>query len=217
MTGKLNIVIAGVGRVGHTTAQQLAGQGHDITAIERDESRCAELGEEYIATVIQGDASDPAILEQANLADKDVIGALTGETGTNLAVCLEAKEMNPNIRTVVRVDRPPSEHHSRFADAVVYPEHAGGRIAASAMSDEKIDVLMESPGELELMYIHVAEGAPAAGKQLQELQFPEGALVVSTAAGERIATAETILQPGKSYLVAVEPDVADGVVNLLRA
>lgn len=217
MTEKLNAIITGAGRVGHTTAKHLADQGHDVILIERDADRCEELADEYLATIIQGDASDPAILEQANIETHDVIGALTGSTGTNLAICLEAKEMNPDIRTVVRVDRPPGEHYARFADTVVYPERAGGRMAATAMSGGEIQMFTEAPGDLELMYIQVVEGAPAAEKPLQEIQFPEGALVISTAAGDRIATAETTLQPGERYIVAVEPDVADEVVNLLRA
>ncbi|MFB6095394.1 MAG: TrkA C-terminal domain-containing protein, partial [Halodesulfurarchaeum sp.] len=96
------------------------------------------------------------------------------------------------------------------------PEGVGFRAVVS-MSGEAVQSLSEAPGDLELMYIRVVEGAPAAGKSLQEIQFPEGALVISTAAGNRIPTAETILQPGERYLVAVEPAVLEEVINLLRA
>jgi trk system potassium uptake protein TrkA len=217
MTGKLNAVLVGGGRVGQITMYRLTEQGHDVTVIERDPARCDELADEYQATIVQGDATDPAILEQANLEATDVIGAATGQTGTNLAICLEAKELAPGIRTVARVDRDAGKRYSRFADAVVYPERAGGRMVADAMSGSDVRTLSEAPGDLELLYIRVAEGAPAAGKRLEEIQLPRGCLVVSTEAGDRVASAETRLQQGERYLVAVEPDVTDEVVNLFRS
>lgn len=64
--------------------------------------------------------------------------------------------------------------------------------------------------------IRVKEGAPAAEKELQEIRFPSGTLVISDDEGLRIARPDTRLSPGKRYLVAVEPDVANEVMNLLR-
>jgi trk system potassium uptake protein TrkA len=66
------------------------------------------------------------------------------------------------------------------------------------------------------MQIRVGEGAPAAGKTLSEIRFPSGTLVISDDDGERIARPDTTLDPGRRYVVAVEPDVADEVMNLMR-
>lgn len=216
MPAKRDVVIAGGGRVGLTTAQQLSDQGHDVIVIERSARRCEELGDEYVATIIEGDATDPDLLEQAAVDECDVVGALTGHTGTNLAVALEARELNPDVRTVVRIDRFPGEAYTRFADAVIFPERAGGRLAATAMVGEDVQAFSEAPGELELVYVRVAEGAPAAGKTLGNVAFPEGSLVISGEAGNRVASAETVLEPGEQYIVAAESAVVDEVVNLLR-
>jgi trk system potassium uptake protein TrkA len=66
------------------------------------------------------------------------------------------------------------------------------------------------------MDIRVREGAPAAGKKLQSVRFPRGTLVISDDDGERVAGPETTLTPGRRYVIAVEPDVVDEVMNLLR-
>jgi trk system potassium uptake protein TrkA len=66
------------------------------------------------------------------------------------------------------------------------------------------------------MLVRVAEGAPAAGKQLADVRFPAGTLIVSDDDGNRIARSDTTLTPGSRYVVAVEPDVADEVMNLMR-
>ncbi|RXK51502.1 TrkA family potassium uptake protein [Halorientalis pallida] len=217
MTQDLNVIIVGGGRVGFQTTAILAERGHDITVVERDPEVCDAIADEYVATIIQGDATDPAILEQADVARADVIAGLTANTGVNLAVCLEATEMNGGgIRTIARVERLGGEEYTRFVDAVVFPERAGARMAANEIIGGDVETISDVTETLDIMQVRVAEGAPAAGKALANVNFPTGTLVISDDDGERIAGPETTLDAGKRYVVAVEPGVADEVMNLLR-
>jgi len=216
MTGNLDIVIAGGGRVGFQTAEILADRGHDVTIIERDEGVVSDLADEWMATLIEGDATNPDIIEQAGIERADAIAALTGETGLNLAVCLAAAELSPGIRTVVRIDRAAGQAYTRFVDAVLFPERAGARVAANEIVGTDVQTLADVTGALDIMLVRVAEGAPAADKRLTDVRFPEGTLIVSDEGGDRIAGPETTLTPGNRYVVAVEPDVADEVMNLMR-
>ena len=216
MTSDLDIIIAGGGRVGFQTAEILADRGHNVTIIERDDRIVSDIADQWMATVIHGDATNPDIIEQAGVERADVIAALTGETGLNLAVCLAASELTPDIRTVARIDRTAGEAYTRFVDAVVFPERAGSRVAANEILGSDVQTLADVTGTLDIMLIRVAEGAPAAGKTLSDVRFPEGTLVVSDDNGERIARADTTLTPGSSYVIAVEPAVVDEVMNLLR-
>jgi trk system potassium uptake protein TrkA len=216
MTSTLDIIIAGGGRVGFQTAEILADHGHNVTIIERDERMVSDIADQWIATVIQGDATNPDIIEQAGIERADVVAALTGETGLNLAVCLAAAELTPDIRTVARIDRTGGESYTRFVDAVVFPERAGSRVAANEIIGSDVQTLADVTGNLDIMLIRVADGAPAAGKPLSDVRFPEGTLVVSDDNGERIARADTTLRPGSRYVIAVEPTVVDEVLNLMR-
>jgi trk system potassium uptake protein TrkA len=216
MTSNLDIVIAGGGRVGFQTAGLLADRGHDVTIVERDEQIVSEIADEWIATVIQGDATNPDIIEQAGIERADAVAALTGETGLNLAVCLAARELTSDIRTVARIDRAAGEAYTRFVDAVLFPERAGARVAANEIVGSDVQTLADVTGDVDVMLVRVAEGAPAAGKQLADVRFPAGTLVVSDEDGQQVARSDTTLSPGSRYIVAVEPDVADEVMNLLR-
>ncbi|MFC6874443.1 TrkA family potassium uptake protein [Halobellus marinus] len=216
MTSTLDIIIAGGGRVGFQTAEILADRGHDVTIIERDERIVSEIADEWIATVIQGDATNPDIIEQAGVERADAIAALTGESGLNLAVCLAAQELTPGIRTVARIDRASGETYTRFVDAVLFPERAGARVAANEILGSDVQTLADVTGSLDIMLVRVAEGAPAAGKTLSQVRFPDGTLIVSDSEGHRIAGPDTTLSAGDRYVVAVEPDVADEVMNLMR-
>ncbi|WP_276270563.1 potassium channel family protein [Haloarcula litorea] len=216
MTGKLDIVIAGGGRVGFQTARLLEERGHDVTVVEQDSDRCAVLADAYVATVIEGDATNPGILEQAGVETADTVAGLSGEAGLNLAVCLAARELAPDVRTVARVDTAERAAYDRFVDAVVFPELAGARVAANEVLGSDVQSLADTTGRLDIMHLRVAEGAPAAGKSLAAVRLPKGAVVVSDESGDRVAGPETVLTAGERYVVAVEPGVADEVMNLFR-
>lgn len=216
MTSNLDILIAGGGRVGFQTAEILADRGHDVTIIEHDERIVAEIADEWMATVIQGDATNPDIIEQAGIEQADAIAALTGETGLNLAVCLASIELSPDIRTVARIDRAGGQSYARFVDGIVFPERAGARVAANEISGSDVQTLADVTSSLDIILIRVVEGAPAAGKQLADVRFPAGTLIVSDDDGNQIARSDTTLTPGSRYVVALEPEVADEVMNLMR-
>jgi trk system potassium uptake protein TrkA len=216
MTSNLDIIIAGAGRVGSQTAKKLADRGNDVMIIESDEDVVSEIADEWFATVIQGDATDPNILEQAGIEDADVIAALTGETGVNLAICMVSEEMSDDIRTVSRIERDVGESYLRFVDAVVFPERAGSRLAVNEIVGSDVQTLADVTSDLDIMVITVDENAPVAGKDLTKVRFPEGALVVSEGDCDGVADGDTVLEPGESYVVAVEPGITDEVLNLMR-
>lgn len=214
MTGNLDVIIAGGGRVGFQTATILVERGDDVTVVEPKADVVDRIAEEWLATVIQGDATDPDILAQADIERADVVAGLTGQSGLNLAICMAAEKLNPDVRTVARIDRAGAESYTEFVDAVVFPEGAGARLAANEIVGSDIQTLEAVTADLDIMHVRVAESAPAAGKSLAEVRFPEGTLIISD--GDRVATSELVLEPGERYLLAVEPDVVDEVVQLLR-
>ena len=215
MTGTFRVVIAGGGRVGYRTAELLDDRGHDVVIIEPDPERADQISDEYVATVIKGDATRPTVLSQTDLERADVVAGLTRTTGTNLAVCMMAHQMTDGIQTVVRTETEPEQEFEQFVDAVVYPERAGARAAANAIEPD-VSSLEDVTGELDIMQIRVREDAPVAGRTLSDIALPRGSLIVSDAAGDHIAGPETVLEPEQTYVVAVEPDVADEVMNLMR-
>jgi trk system potassium uptake protein TrkA len=215
MNGNFRVVIAGGGRVGHRTAEMLDDRGHDVVIIESDPDMADELSDDYIATVIEGDATRPSILAQADLERTDVVAGLTETTGTNLATCMMAKQMTSDIQTVVRTEREPDDEFDQFVDNVIFPERAGARAAANAIEMD-VSALEDVTGELDIMEIRVHDDAPVAGRTLSDIALPRGSLIVSDAEGDQIAGPETALQPGETYVVAAEPDVMDEVMNLMR-
>jgi trk system potassium uptake protein TrkA len=126
-----------------------------------------------------------------------------------------ASELADSVQTVVRTEREPDDEFDQFVDNVIFPERAGARAAANAIEPD-VSALEDVTGELDIMEMRVQEDAPVAGRTLSDIALPRGSLVVSSAAGDRIAGPETVLEPGHTYVVAAEPDVLDEVMNLMR-
>jgi trk system potassium uptake protein TrkA len=156
------VVVVGSGRTGLQTARLLDDRGHDVV-VEREPEVVAALSDEYVETVIEGDATRPSVLSQAGLDRADVVAALTGDTETNLAICLTVERTAPDLQTVMRTAREVGEEYSAFVDRVVFTEAAGARVAANAI-ERDVQTLADVTGSLDIMELTVAEGAPVAGR-----------------------------------------------------
>lgn len=130
-----NVVIIGGGRVGRRAAEQLSEDRNRVTIVELDSEKCEQVSTK-VSTVIEGDGTDPDVLDQANIADADVLAALTNDTTVNLAACEMAHETAPTAKTILRISKDGEEEygHRRFVDAIVYPAAAGANDAVDRIT-----------------------------------------------------------------------------------
>lgn len=211
----LRVVIVGSGRTGLQTARRLDERGHEIVIIERNPDRVQDLVDERVAAVIEGDATNSEVLRQAGLDKADVLVSMTDTMGTNFSVCTLATEINPEIRTVMRSVYETTEDYAKFVDDIVFPERAGARATVNAVEDG-IQTLEETSAKVELLEVRIAPTAPVAGRTLADVNLPKGSIVISDIEQTQIATADTELRPGQTYVIAVESGVADEVRQLFR-
>jgi trk system potassium uptake protein TrkA len=220
MSNDLRIVIVGGGRVGYHTAQRLDNRGHDIVIVEKDDERVQFLSDQYIASVIHGDGGRPSVLKEAQLDRSDVIAGLTRYGAmTNVGICMTAQRIAPELKTVARIDHGDHEEFEEIVDAVVYPEELAAHAAANdiiEVSGGGVRTIEEITDRLELVEIEVAERAPAAGKTLDAVSFPRGAVVVAEQHTGEFPGPDMVLEPGVQYILAVRTEVTDEVVRLLR-
>ncbi|ESS05521.1 MAG: K+ transport system, NAD-binding component [uncultured archaeon A07HB70] len=216
MPVKRRFVIAGGGRIGRRTARELADRGDDVVLIEKEEAQSAALADEHVAVVLHGDATAPSVLEQASLERADAIAALTDEPGTNLAICMAAERIAPDIRTLARTGTGTEDEYDGIADATILPQELSASAAADILSGDEVRTIVGGHHDLEILEIEVAEDAPVAGHPLSDISLPKGSLVISDRNRTQVARADTELDPGEHYIVGVEPDVVDEVLNLFR-
>jgi len=97
MTGKQRVIVAGGGRYALALARALDKYGHDIVAVESDPEAAEEIIDEYVGSVIEGDASEPETLRQADPERSDALAAMTPDQNTNRVICEEARTLNPTF------------------------------------------------------------------------------------------------------------------------
>lgn len=208
-----HVVIAGGGRVGQRVAQHFADRDRRVTVIDTDPG----AGGSTVGSIeyVMGDATKPSVLREALTEDTTVLGALTDRGDTNLAVCMAAKQLEPGIRTVARIEEADGDEYTEYVDEVYFPERASVRAAINAITGSDVRTLESVTGDLELLDVRVDYDAPAAGEVVEDA-LPEGSVVVAQTDGHVAVQHETKLVAGRRYVVAADPDVVDVVLRQLR-
>jgi Trk K+ transport system NAD-binding subunit len=107
-----HLILCGLGRLGREVLKQLderygVKDRRDIVIVELgtgdDALETAYLDREPIIPVLHGNMIDPATLRSAGIERAVAIVMLTGNDTTNLESGLLARELNPNVRVVLRM------------------------------------------------------------------------------------------------------------------
>jgi len=130
-----HVIVIGGGRIGRRVAEQLSEERTAVAVVEREDEKCEAVSPK-VGQVIAGDGTDHEVLEQAGLAEADVVAALTDDTSVNLDICETAAENGPDPRTILRIARDGEQDHGHrhFVDDIVYPAAAGADVAVDRIS-----------------------------------------------------------------------------------
>ncbi len=100
-----HILIIGGGKIGYYLAKQLTDTGVDIKIIEQSEERCLALSEMLPrATIICGDGTDHATLQEEGLSSSDACVVLTGIDEENIILALYAQTLGVS-KVITKIDR----------------------------------------------------------------------------------------------------------------
>lgn len=102
-----HVILCGIGKVGYRVALELQKFGRDIVAIELNpDGRFVERAKSRGIPVLLEDARRTAALLNANVRFADVIIPCTDNELANLDIALDARDLNPNIKVVLRMFDP---------------------------------------------------------------------------------------------------------------
>jgi trk system potassium uptake protein TrkA len=220
----VRVVIAGGGSVGRFIAEQLNGAGHDVLIIDNDPSvvRSAKAsGEPKGVPWLQADACEVSNLAAAGVDRADVVAAVTGDDEDNLVVSLLSKQEFGVPRIVARVNNPKNEwmfNEMWGVDVAVSTPHLiTGLVQEAVTVGSFVRLLSFEGGKAKLAEVTLADGSPAADKEIQELGFPRDATVVAIIRQERVIVprGDTIVRTGDEVLVLVTGEAEEEVRAIL--
>ena len=110
----MNIIIVGLGKVGRALAQQLNEPGNNIKVIDLDADKVSAAANISDIMAVTGNGVSRTVLEEAGIADADLLIAVTGSDERNLLCCLLAKKAGKKCETIARVRSPQYSEDADF-------------------------------------------------------------------------------------------------------
>jgi len=105
----MRIVFVGAGSLAVMTATRLVKQGHEVVMVERDKQRIEALSGHLDCGFVHGDGSTPAILQETNPKESDLLFCLTGNDQANIITSLVGRSLG-FARVVTKIEGPEFEH-----------------------------------------------------------------------------------------------------------
>lgn len=186
-------ILCGFGRVGEEIAREF--QGRDVPFVIVDANPgAAERARGMGYLVVEGDATQDAVLEQAGIRRARGLLAASDSDAGNTYIILAAKALNPRLYVVSRAARPDSQSRMQLAgaDRTISPYAiAGRRMALSALQPlmvQFIDMLaLGRHGGRMLAEIEITQASGLSGRRIEEvMEYCRGGIVlgVQRACGE---------------------------------
>ncbi len=214
----LYVIVCGAGKVGWNLARELIEKDHEVTVIDNDRRRYLTVEQELEHAVQYGDATELWVLERAGIQRADLVVAVTGDDEDNLLICQVAKEKYLCERIIARVNNP--RNLETFKLLGIQPAVSATDLILRLIEHEVpaygLVHLLDLPEErLEIIELVVSERAPAAGRQVQQLDMPEGALVISVLrdGGGFVPKPDTVIEAGDEVLVVLDPGLEDDITT----
>ena len=217
----MKVAIAGAGSVGTAIAQDLAANGHDVLLIEKDPDLVERLRPSLAVTVVAADACEVSSLDAAGMALVDVAVAATGDDEDNLVISLLAKQEFAVPRVIARVNHPSNQwlfNESWGVDiSVSTPQLLTALVEEAVSVGSLVRLLQFEGGNAHLVEVTLAEGSPAEGRSLAELELPRDATVVAVVRQDRLVVprGDTVLSSGDEVMVLVTGEAEPAVQRLL--
>ncbi|QLB12225.1 trk system potassium uptake protein TrkA [Bisgaardia hudsonensis] len=148
----MKIIILGAGQVGTTLAESLVSEDNDITLIDNQDERLANLQDKHDLRVVKGSASSPRILREAGAADADLLVAVTNSDETNMISCQIAYTLFNTPVKIARIRNPEywKEKDKLFQTNMIPIDHI---ISPEKLVTEEISRLIHYPGALQVSHV----------------------------------------------------------------
>lgn len=212
----MRILVVGDGKVGHTLAENLTAEGHDVVMIDRDEETLQHCEDTLDVMCVRGNGANAKTLIEADVATADIVISATTSDETNMLCCLIAKRLGAKY-TIARI-RDPEYNESLTLlqrelgiDLTINPERATAmEISRLLRFPFASNIEPFAKGHVEMVEFRAQEKDKIVGWPLRQLaSHLPGIPRVLYAAVERegavyIPNGDFIIRPGDRVHVAGE-------------
>ena len=171
----MKIIIVGCGKVGEQLAAILSREQDDVTVIDKNEQVVEDLCARYDIMGTVGNGASYSVLTEADIANTDLVIAVTGSDELNLLCCLIAKKAG-GCHTIARVRNPEYNTEVNFLKEelglamVINQERTAAReIARVLKSPSAIEIDTFAKGRVELLRFRIPDSSVLDGMSLMQM------------------------------------------------
>ena len=171
----MQIVIAGLGDVGHHLARELSAESHDIIALDVDQQRLTYTDSMSDVLTINGSSTSLKTLRDAKVDKADLFVAVTSSEEANVSSAILAKKLGAKktIARIANAEYLSAQDQIDFKelgiDFMIYPEELAAHETVNLIKRTAATDLLEfEGGKLSVMGIRLDKNAPIIGKTLTE-------------------------------------------------
>lgn len=170
MSKKKEFVVFGLGKFGRSIAEELANNGCEVLAIDKNDEIIQEISD-VVTHAVQADVTDEEALISLGIRNFDVaIIAISQDMQSSIMATILAKELGvPYVLAKAQNDIHKKVLEKVGADKVVFPEREMGARIANSLSTENFVDYIELSSEYSIVEISVKDSW--VGKTLKELNI----------------------------------------------
>jgi len=206
----MKVLIVGAGRLGTQIAEVLTATGDDVSLIDIEDDRIAELEGHISARLVAGDACETTVLEDAGALTTDLLVAATGDDEDNLVISLLAKRQFAVPRVAARINDNDNgwlfDHRWGVDVAVPAATPLISLIEEATGATDTVALLRLSKAGVNVIETAITPHSRAVGHALADISLPAGTVVAAVIRnGEpTVPNLKFRLQPGDELLVVSE-------------
>lgn len=226
----MKIVILGAGRVGESVAESLVSERNDITVIDTDPVRLADLQDRLDLRGVVGNGIQPSVLQQAGIEDADMLLACAPMDETNLVVCKLAHDLFNVPTRIARIRSPefvagtPLMDNGGFSvNEIICPEQSvTAYVRKLVQYPEALQVLEFADGMVSLVAVRAVAGGVLVQHSLAELPqlMPQAQMRIVAIYRQDKALADldghTRVEPGDEVFLLAATEQIRTVLGTLR-
>jgi len=200
-TYRNHVIVCGMGKVGYRVVRQLLDFGEQVVGVEHNADRpFVNPLRQMDVPVIIADARQREVLVQAGVEHASALVACTQDDMTNLDIALDARELNPKVKVVMRmfdaelakkIERGFGIHTAFSVSALAAPAFAAAATRANVSYSFYMDNVL-----LNVSQVSVERGSPLVGKTLAQVEKELDLTIV-----QYKGTAKTDLHPDPDIVI----------------
>lgn len=174
----MKIIILGAGRVGGSVAESLVSEANDITMVDTDAARVADLQQRFDLRGLVGNATLPSVMREAGAADADMLIAVTSADEINLVACKIAADLFNVPTRIARVRNVELQKHPQLtgeqgfrATHIIWPEQSVTDYILKLIEfPEALQVLEFADGLVSLIAVRAVAGGTLVSHPIRDLR-----------------------------------------------